>query len=351
MTSYLRPMFLSATMLFASVAGHARAGEVRGYVVSWFVDAMYSTEDDCPRGINPRSIEISTKDGKKVVTGAEAANRGTVDGKPVNVYQNPTSTPDPHLLVGEGRFAYGFNLDGRGSASPNSFEDPETHEHGINNQLARAEACIETLRAIPPAKPTNPSYLWGSAMDLMPAWLISINSERSLSENGPVTITFDRALKHAEKDANGDVMRDVSFRIDSDRRSHHVVQGSVSNGLITAEAGDFSMIGDPFFMPRYDFRKTKMRFRIKGDGSLEGVVGGYLPWRDIYWVYGNGGQPLEVSIGMNFPGFFYSLQRLADAEPDPTTGQNTRISTAFKLDAVPAFLLPPVGEKQAIAKP
>ena len=54
---------------------------------------------------------------------------------------------------------------------------------------------------------------------------------------------------------------------------------------------------------------------------------------------------------MNFPGFFYSLQRLADAEPDPTTGQNTRISTAFKLDAVPAFLLPPVGEKQAMAKP
>ena len=36
-------------------------------------------------------------------------------------------------------------------------------------------------------------------------------------------------------------------------------------------------------------------------------------------------------------GVFYDLTRFADAEPDPLTGENTAISAAYFIEAVPAF--------------
>jgi len=37
-------------------------------------------------------------------------------------------------------------------------------------------------------------------------------------------------------------------------------------------------------------------------------------------------------------GFYWSLKKLADNDPDPATGQNRRISTTWRMQAVPAFL-------------
>ena len=36
-------------------------------------------------------------------------------------------------------------------------------------------------------------------------------------------------------------------------------------------------------------------------------------------------------------GVFYDMKRFADAEPDPITGENTAISAAYFIEAVPAF--------------
>jgi hypothetical protein len=36
-------------------------------------------------------------------------------------------------------------------------------------------------------------------------------------------------------------------------------------------------------------------------------------------------------------GIFYDLKRFADAAPDPATGENTAISSAYFIEAVPAF--------------
>jgi hypothetical protein len=39
--------------------------------------------------------------------------RGRINGQPVNIYENPTSQPDPNIKTVKGVVAYGFNLDGR----------------------------------------------------------------------------------------------------------------------------------------------------------------------------------------------------------------------------------------------
>lgn len=49
-------------------------------------------------------------------------------------------------------------------------------------------------------------------------------------------------------------------------------------------------------------------------------------------------------IGTDRPGAYYARRRHADAYPDPKTGPNAPISTAFSIVGVPAYAVP-VAEK------
>ena len=111
-----------------------------------------------------------------------------------NVYLHPTTVPDAHLKPAVGRFAYGFNLDGTGLASANSYEDPETHEKGINNQLFRALGCIQAYKGYPPPQPPlEAEYRWDYSRAVMGAWLISISGE-DLSKDGDVTVRLETSI-------------------------------------------------------------------------------------------------------------------------------------------------------------
>jgi hypothetical protein len=80
-----------------------------------------------------------------------------------------------------------------------------------------------------------------------------------------------------------------------------------------------------------------MRLKINPDGTLDAMMGGYQSWLQIYYMYAQGGFPYESMVGFNMPGIYYVLRRLADAEPDPKTGQNMAISVAYHIEAVPAL--------------
>lgn len=353
-----------AGLTIAGFSAHqASAAETKSWVVSWFTMAAWSQDGDCPDGLNP-DIETAllknfkdlgmTKDqidyifnnfnsGTPTIPEVRDAiiNRGRINGKPVNIYANPTSEPDPHIHTVQGRLALGFNLDGKGADSPNSFEDPETHEKGIDNQYFRATGCIKSHRALPPERSLQGGgFQWDTVRSSMPAWLISVTGE-DLSKDGDVTVTFDRAIEHAGLDANSNVRANATFRVDPDPRSHNVFRAKMKDGLLTSvEAVDFKMLGDPYYVPLFDFKQAKLRLKVLPNGAMEGVLGGYEPWMTIYWENANGGIALECCVGVDMPGLYYALRRLADGYPDAQTGQNTRISAAYRIEAVPAFVAP-----------
>ena len=351
------------------MAPSAQAAETKSWVVSWFMQATYSQDGDCPQGENPSIYdayrEILKNLGKtpaemeaifkNIGNGGSPAtqdifiNRGRIDGKPVNIYDYPWAEPDPHLHTVEGKYAFGFNLDGKGAASPGSYEDPETHEKGVNNQYYRALGCNKNHRAFPPDRPAHWAYVWEGARDSTPAWLISVTGA-DLSKDGDVSVTFDRALKHATLDANGNVLANATFRVDSDPRSHNELTGRIANGVLIIETGDLHMVGDPFHLAKLDLRQTHLRMKLRPDGAMDGFIGGYQPWMDIYFSYGSTGYVAEVNEGIDHPGVYFALRRLADAYPDPVTGQNTAISTAYRIEAVPAFTLPPAGAPNRTAQ-
>ena len=343
-------ILLAVVALNMAPIGYTRA-ETRGYAISVVHTATYSNDDNCPKGGMGGVVDIKkraymslgyTKEqaakllatngvdekGQKV----DARKRGRVDGQLVDVHSFPTAVSDPGIETAQGRYAYGFNLDGK--VQPKSFEDPETKERGVDNQMWRVLGCFEVYAVRRPVVPYSESIAWDTAMDSMPAWLISVAGD-DLSKDGPVTVTFDRALNILMRDARSEVLHGSSYTIDSDPRSRSVFKGQIEDNVLTIEPGDFSMQGESQFYAVLRFTNTHLRLRMNPNGTLSGIIGGYQPWRDFFHFLAVRG---EESGQVDIPGVYYAMKRLADADRDPATGLNRSISAAYYLEAAPAFL-------------
>ena len=353
---------LAGILAVGGFAHAASAGETRSYVLNWWGMATYSQESDCPEGQNPKAdvmfrrilkemgktpkeIEEIYKDFPYPIYNI-ATDRGRIDGKPTNVYITPTSWPDPKIKTAQGTQAYGFNLDG--NASTGGYVDVETGEVGVDNQLYRAVGCFETQRAMPPARPTYPYIYWDMTRDFTGAWLVEVSGIDDAQNDDDVVVGVYRALNPVTRDVTGNVIPDMSFKVDPAPRSQNVVHGKIKNGLLTTNAPfNFYMTGDPLAIIDYDLRRAHLRLQMKPDGTVSGVVAGYQDWRTIYSGFALPGVTNEINLSVDVPGIYYALKRLADGDPDPKTGENATISSSYSLDGIPAFIQHPPGGKVA----
>ena len=347
---------LAGSVLLGLCPQIAQATETKSFVVSWFVHAASSKDGDCPDGINPlpedmfraelAGIGTSPEKIEEILGGLKGGisapatvsaliNRGRIDGKPVNAYTYPMAVPNIGFHEVKSQFAYGFDLDGK--IQTKAFEDPDTHEKGVDNEYWRATGCNINHRGSATEVPTEAALHWDNERDKMPAWLITISTE-DFSKDGEVTVTFNKALEHVARDANGYVRKDSTFRIDPDRRWQNTLHGTIKNGAIAiTQPGEVHLSGDPYGLTELDMSDARLRMKLNTDGSVEGVMGGYIPWKRIFFSYGSSGYSEETMIGTDIPGVYYALRSHADAYPDPKTGENTAISTAWRIVAVPAY--------------
>src|SRR5262249_44424981 len=110
----------------------------------------------------------------------------------------PLRSEDPGIETAVGRYAYGFNLNGK--VEPNSFEDPESHEKGVDNNMWRVLGCFEGYHIRKPVRPYSENISFDTSLDAMPAWMMWV-SGGDLSHDGPVTVTFDRSLDVSMRNA------------------------------------------------------------------------------------------------------------------------------------------------------
>ena len=339
---------------------HAVAMDKRSYVIEWFSQASHSTDGDCPAGINPPTRqqyyesfellgfepeEVEEQMKKYAQGGMPAANaknilrmRGRIDGEPVNGFVHPWTVADPNLNSVKSDYALGFNLDGQ--VSDASFTEPMTNEKGIDNQLFRAMGCIEQFRGTYDHPPTFWAFIWGSMKETTPAWLMTVEG-KDLGSDGPVTITFDRALEHITFGPTGNAVSHITYRADPDPRSHHEFAGKIENNVLSiTDPGELRLLLDTLSFPEFVLFNAHLRMTIEADGSLKGLIGGYQPLWDYYFGIAQGGLAYEGMIINDAPGIYHSLKRHADGNPDPETGEFTSISAAYRIDAVPAFVVP-----------
>ena len=352
---------LCATALVSSPA--AFAGETRGYVVSWFhlVPGVEPEKVDCPEGVNPnaegnfktwlKQMNMSPAEIEKAMDDfpntmySLAPMRGRIDGKPVNVYSNPTSIPDPNIKTIKSNRALGFNLDD--NARTGGFVDPETGEKGVDNQVFRALGCVVSERgqrggAPSAARPGYPAIQWDHNRVHMAAWLIEVSDIDDPNNDDDVKISLVQATRPVVKDANGEPQRDMTFEVDDNPRTKNITRGAIKNGVLTSNRFTVDLILAKYgIIPTIKLENAFLRLSTAADGTAMGVLGGYQDWLDLYGGFGRGGSGIEVNISFDVPGIYYALRKMADAAPDPKTGQNTLISAAYWIDAVPAYIVHP----------
>ena len=350
----MRAAALAGVAMALAPAQGAMAAQTYGYMVSSLSTATWNDYAvNCPQNLNGFALDVTRRDLMAIgfskeeaqkMTGGEGGdvermpreisqrlnNRAIVNGKPASFYNYPDAVPNPPVIESVvGPQAIGFDLDGKSTGT--EFTDPETGAK-VDNQLWRAVGCTETFRATPPALPYTEEVSWALAIDTAPAWMMSITGE-DLTKDGPVTVTFERATQHLERDASGGVMSHGTYVIDPAGRSHNVLKGEIKSGILTiSNVPKFYLQSQMPFYAEIQLDKAQMRMQILPDGKLLGYWGGYTDWKRFAYMLTS-----RPGSGADSLGIYHSLKRFADASPDPKTGLNTQISTTFRMEAVPAF--------------
>ena len=336
------------------------AAETREFMMKWFIEAANALPEnaDCPHGLNgsvedmvrAQLLAVGTPkdEAESLIAGINGGAsppdvrealvyRGRLDGRPMHAYTYPTSVPDLKLWKpNTGPYVFGFNLDGRFDA--NDYTDPDTNEKGVDNAYWHVAGCQINQRGSRNEVPTYGARHWDLARDKQPAWLVRLEAA-DFTKDGDVSVYLFRAMERATRDGAGDIRRYWTFRRDPDPRWQNILKGKIKDGVMYAENDKLELLGDPFGVTNFRLRTVRFRGSFNPDGSLEAVLGGYLPWKTLFFQGSSGAYNFEFMAGTNVPALYYALRNGADAAPDPKTGQNSEISTAWRIEGIHAFIV------------
>jgi len=355
-----RPRIHRAWTAAAAITGLLTATQAlawtKSFVVEWYEPAFYygatagvtDPGTDCPAGTIPEldwrnllKTSYRTDADIEKILDPEAPQRARIGGirgpNKENVYEKPWSVPDGGTQPVTGKLAYGFDLDNNPKTG---FTSPDGALRGIDNESYRTNGCLMAWRG-PPRESVGPKYANDRMREGGFTVLITLSGDSTDWRNDPnVQIAFYSGKDKIVRDANGAVARDYSFRINPDKRYQSVVTARSIAGVIeTLQSTDITMRG--YNRAALAFKKGKLRLQINEDGSLSGLIGGYLDIEDAYREMAAGGAINELVLHVNIPNFWWALHKNADAIPDPATGKNTAISSAWRLDAQPAIVVAP----------
>lgn len=354
-------LLLAAAAL--SAPAPAEAAWTRTFAIEWYEPAMYygaqsgvtDPGTDCPAGTNPEPdwIKVLTEAGYTREQALWLRNPANPTRSPVhgqnqmafrgagraNVYIDPTSTPDGGLVGVSGTIGEGLDLDG----DPNTGFVSPRGERGVDNAFYRTLGCWKTFRG-PPRLSSGALQNNDAMRD--GAWTVVIvvsgRGDDPMNDDD-VTVGIYPSGDKLVKDAVGGVASDYTFRIRPDRKLEALFKARSVNGRIrSSRAEDEVWLRDPGAARELQLLKARIDMTLKPDGGLSGYVGGYRPWRPVYDGYVRARGPvIEALTWVKLPDVFYALRRNADHSPAGPAGEKTHISFALRVDAVPAFVVPP----------
>jgi len=352
LTRHLRryaPVALAIGLIALPYHGAQAAGPANrtiGYVLVGKFWAVYTTPDakaECPHGFNdgPREqfAKLFPTDGKQRSEVETRIARESDTWFPAD--KEPTTDQGPlPFYDAVGKTALGLNLDGK--VGPNDFTSPEG-EPGIDNQLYRAIGCVVGFR------PGGPFYFFFNEYMQRYAFnrvLIEITDVDDLVNDDDVTVTIYRGRDPLLTNEGGDgFLPGSSQRVDLrwGQRYIHRLKGKIVNGVLTTEPDTFILPYANTFDTNQDetFKAGRLRLKLTPT-SAEGLLGAYVDINEWHRVFAVDWASHHVSYGQgSIPSITRALRHLADAYPDPATGENTAISAALQVKFVQAYILHP----------
>ena len=333
-----------------------------GFVIANFNNAIYESQfmDECPdgpavgndelwwRGLSRADKDKLTKNGlvQPVDRRPIALLRGP---KGEDVCWNPTIVKDPPLRTVQGKVSYGFNLDGSSDdrATPKSCAHrnfvSEGGTPGIDNQMYRLLGCHYGWRHNGVLDTFGNEERRNSGRGVI---LMEITGVIDPRNSPDVRVAFYRAADPFYIDAAGRILPYASYRIDSHAgkpRYGATARGRIVNGVLTTDPIDAHL---PYYAngsyAEIQLRDMRLSMDLtpNAEGKVNGLLGGYYDF-DKWWEYMNKVEFLAATGDWSCPALYTAAKELADGYPDPKSGECTAISSAFKFDALSAFVIHP----------
>ena len=329
-------------------------GTTRGFVFQYFWYAMNYGADDCPQGL---AISLEKEYAGRPYTAGRAKGsfkdytlqfglKGIDERCP-----NPAAFEEPPLRLAQGKVAFGVNLDGVDSdaVTPNScahqnFKGP-AGEAGIDNQLYRVLGCIAAYRPEQHFQSnTIRDFVNSARQDGQVTTVMEIRGLDNDLNDDHVEVGLYSTRNPTQYDPERKGVPYESYEVDPNPRWQNIGTGKVVNGVLVSDPFDIRLDhyqGEGLLHRAENYIKAaRLRLQLKPDGSAEGLLAGYSDVETVYTAeFGQWVNYLEFGFGGSCPALYKALYEQADGYPDPNTGQCTAISTAYRIDAVPAFLI------------
>lgn len=313
-----------------------------------------------------RSGEDDEAYGKRLEEGGKTLSVAP-DGS--NYCLHPELAPiDTHarLLTSGAARADGIDLDGKVSRSPVDARSGRLDfvgmdgRKGVDNQFWRAVGCNRSYQSAGQSNGFKVEMLTGS-------WgiLVKLDGVDDLRNDDDVRVGIHANADPLQLSPTREALEYATYAVDPDARFRASTRGRIRDGVLTTEPVDvrFHHVVNGMYMER-PLRDARIEAKLSPEGVLKGYLAGYTPVVDLYdyqFGFRNGrdakGQPTLARavasangaarvLGHTCAGIWQSLHRMADGHPDPKTGAFSSISTQYRFEARPAFVVdPPLREK------
>jgi hypothetical protein len=283
---------------------------------------------------------------------AERWKASTLGPNNTNLCSNYNLFPNrPLQRTVQGRTSDGIDLDGDDAKSASSkgcahesFVSPDGRR-GIDNQAYRAMGCTRTWRGLD-GSPSDMRVGFDSRLRTGEHTIVLIlRRVDNLERDDDVEVVIASSLDAPIIDTQARLVPGASFEVSANPRWRTVLRGKIADGVLLTEAKSITLRhplmngeGPRAVRSEWQFDDSRLRVRIGADGSLKGVLAGYMPFRTLLDRQVNAGVGAAQTVNMDCAAAFNTLQQLADGGRDPRTGQCTTISTVFEVSAVRAFV-------------
>lgn len=367
-----RIFHLLVALLFAPMSAvYAEAPFVRdgkaGFVVSDFAYALSGDAGEtgaCPSGTSRNLEEIfaMTPQGKRrkgesdedyAARLREGARALATAPNGQNVCMHPeVFEPDPHYRTVQASDVPVDGIDIDGENARNDFPGMNGGE-GIDNQFFRIVGCNRGYQPSGQANSFAIEMLTGS-------WgiLVTLSGVDDIRNDDHVEVGIHANADPIQLSPTREPLAYATYAMDQDPRFRATTVGRIENGVLTTEPADvrFRHVVNSMRLERV-LHDARLQATLSEDGVLEGYLAGYTPVEVMYdfqFGYRNGRDgsgnlagPLRqhsangaaLVLGHTCHGVYHALYEHADGHPDPETGQFTSISTQYRLQAIPAFVV------------
>ena len=361
----------------ASSGGFVRDGKA-GFVVSDFNYALGPDHEEtgaCRTGLSKSSEEIFSES----AAGRRRPNESDEDysrriregGQAIAEFDDGThyctrpdlAPRDTHnrLLVDADAPAEGIDLDGTISRSTRDRRALRLDFNGIDgakgvdNQFWRLVGCTRSYQSDGISRGGLTTGMFTGAWGIV----ITLDDVEDIKNDAHVEVGIHANADPIELSPTREALDYATYAIDQDPKFRATTRGRIEDGVLISEPVDVRFHHDvnSMYLER-PIRDARIRATLSANGVLTGYLSGYSPileFYDLQFAYRNGknadGTPSPFkrvvnsadgasnALGHTCQGMYQAMHRLADGHPDPKSGKFTSLSTQYRFEARPAFVV------------